>query len=37
MKIIVLGAGAFGTAVANELSINKSNDVTLFSRNQLNN
>ena len=35
MNIIVLGAGAFGTAVANELSINKSNNVTLFSRNQL--
>ena len=32
MNIIVLGAGSFGTAIANELSINKRNNVTLFSR-----
>ena len=34
MNIIVLGAGSFGTAIANELSINKCNKVILFSRNQ---
>jgi glycerol-3-phosphate dehydrogenase (NAD(P)+) len=32
MNIIVLGAGSFGTAIANELSINKRNNVILFSR-----
>ena len=35
MKIIVLGAGTFGTAIANELSFNKENNVVLFSRHQL--
>ena len=34
MNILVLGAGAFGTAIANELSVNTENKVTLFSRNQ---
>ena len=34
MNIIVLGAGTFGTAIANELSVNKNNNVTLFSRNR---
>ena len=34
MNILVLGAGTFGTAIANELSVNKDNDVVLFSRNQ---
>ncbi|MDC0249433.1 NAD(P)-binding domain-containing protein [Flavobacteriales bacterium] len=34
MNILVLGAGAFGTAIANELSVNKDNNVILFSRNQ---
>jgi glycerol-3-phosphate cytidylyltransferase len=34
MKIIVLGAGAFGTAIANELSENTKNNVILFSRNK---
>ena len=33
MNIIVLGAGSFGTAVGNELSFNKLNQVCLFSRN----
>ena len=33
MNIIVLGAGSFGTAVGNELSANKLNQVCLFSRN----
>ncbi len=33
MNIIVLGAGSFGTAVGNELSVNKLNQVCLFSRN----
>ena len=32
MNILVLGAGSFGTAIANELSINKKNHVILFSR-----
>ncbi len=32
MNIIVLGAGTFGTAIANELSVNFENNVTLFSR-----
>ena len=31
MKIIVLGAGSFGTAIANELSLNPKNKVILFS------
>ena len=34
MNIIVLGAGAFGTAIANELSVNTENNVVLFSRNK---
>ena len=34
MNIIVLGAGTFGTAVANELSVNTSNKVLLYSRDQ---
>ena len=34
MNIIALGAGTFGTAIANELSVNTENKVTLFSRNQ---
>ena len=34
MNIIVLGAGTFGTAIANELSVNTSNKVLLYSRNQ---
>ena len=35
MNILVLGAGTFGTAIANELSVNTKNNVVLFSRNQL--
>jgi len=35
MNIIVLGAGTFGTAIANELSVNTANNVLLFSSNQL--
>jgi glycerol-3-phosphate dehydrogenase len=34
MNIIVLGAGTFGTAIGNELSVNKDNNVILFSRNK---
>ena len=34
MNIIVLGAGTFGTAFANELSVNPKNNVLLFSTNQ---
>ena len=34
MNILVLGAGTFGTAIANELSVNKDNNVILFSRSQ---
>jgi len=34
MNILVLGAGTFGTAIANELSVNIANNVMLFSRNQ---
>jgi len=34
MNILVLGAGTFGTAISNELSVNKDNSVILFSRNQ---
>ena len=34
MNILVLGAGAFGTAIANELSVNTENNVVLFSRNK---
>ena len=35
MDILVLGAGTFGTAIANEISVNNTNNVVLFSRNQL--
>jgi len=35
MNIIVLGAGTFGTAIANELAVNTTNNVLLFSRNRL--
>ena len=34
MNILVLGGGTFGTAIANELSVNAENNVVLFSRNQ---
>jgi glycerol-3-phosphate dehydrogenase (NAD(P)+) len=34
MNILVLGAGTFGTAIANEFSVNTKNKVVLFSRNQ---
>ena len=34
MNILVLGGGTFGTAIANELSVNTENNVVLFSRNQ---
>lgn len=34
MDIVVLGAGVFGTAIANELAVNTSNNVLLYSRNQ---
>jgi glycerol-3-phosphate dehydrogenase (NAD(P)+) len=34
MNILVLGGGAFGTAIANELSVNTTNNVVLFSRNK---
>ena len=34
MNILVLGGGTFGTAIANELSVNKENSVVLFSRNK---
>ena len=34
MNILVLGAGTFGTAIANEFAINVNNRVILFSRNQ---
>ena len=33
MNIIILGAGTFGTAIANELSFNSGNNVFLYSRN----
>ena len=33
MNIIVLGSGAFGTSIANALSINIENKVMLFSSN----
>ena len=32
MNILVLGGGTFGTAIANELSVNTENNVVLFSR-----
>ena len=34
MNILVLGGGSFGTAIANELSVNILNNVVLFSRSQ---
>ena len=34
MNIIVFGAGAFGTAIAKALSMNKENNVQLFSKNE---
>ena len=34
MNVVILGAGVFGTSIANELSFNKDNNVVLFSRNQ---
>ena len=34
MNILVFGAGAFGTAFANELAINKANNVVLYTRNE---
>lgn len=34
MNITVLGAGAFGTAIAKALSMNKENNVMLFSKNK---
>ena len=34
MNILVLGGGVFGTAIANELSVNIENNVVLFSRSQ---
>ena len=34
MNILVIGGGAFGTAIANELSVNIENHVVLFSRSQ---
>ena len=34
MNILVLGGGTFGTAIANELSVNIENNVVLFSRSQ---
>ena len=35
MNIFVLGAGTFGTAIANALSVNTNNNVVLFSRSKL--
>ena len=34
MNILVFGGGTFGTAIANELSVNTENNVVLFSRSQ---
>ena len=34
MNILVFGGGVFGTAIANELSVNVDNNVVLFSRSQ---
>ena len=34
MEIYILGAGSFGTAFANQLSNNKLNNLTIFSRNK---
>jgi glycerol-3-phosphate cytidylyltransferase len=33
MNILVIGAGSFGTAIANELAVNSLNNVLLFSKN----
>ena len=35
MNILLLGAGTFGTAIANELSVNTEKQVVLLYRNQL--
>lgn len=35
MNVIILGAGTFGTAIANELSVNTANKVLLYSSNKL--
>ena len=34
MNILILGAGTFGTAIGNELSVNRANSVLLYSSNQ---
>jgi glycerol-3-phosphate dehydrogenase (NAD(P)+) len=34
MKICIVGAGSFGTAIASQLASNKLNDLILFSRNE---
>ena len=34
MNILVIGGGTFGTAIANELSVNTENNLVLFSRSQ---
>ena len=34
MNILVLGGGTFGTAIANELSVNTENNVVIYSRNE---
>lgn len=34
MKICIIGAGSFGTAIANQLSNNKLNNLFIFSRNE---
>ena len=34
MNILVLGGGTFGTAIANELSVNRENNAVLFSKSQ---
>ena len=34
MNTIILGAGAFGTAIGNALSVNSNNNVVIFSNNK---
>ena len=34
MNIIILGAGAFGTAIGNSLAVNINNNVVIFSTNK---
>lgn len=34
MKIVILGAGSFGTALANQLALNAKNNITLLLRNK---